>query len=128
LELLLHSRGDETEAGADELPPAGLADRHPVTLLAEDFERLNIEILALYSAELPPAVIHQISRGAREQALIGEMLLADCMMHAASGTLNAAHIANTEKWISGIRGWIEKRKAVYAFNCRRKLFAMRARR
>ena len=122
MQVLLQSRADETELGE-----AG-AEGCPLIGVTQELHRLNGEIRALYKAALPPAVIHQISRGARDQALIGKMMVDDCRLRADDGTLNEAHVANAEQWIASVHSWIEKRKAVYAFNCRRKLFVIRSRR
>lgn len=106
--------------------PAEASDG-PLADFADDLERLNAEILALYGETLPPAVIHQIAGGAREQARIGHLMLDDCLLRAESGHLNAAHVANGRKWIAGVRRWIESRKAKYASNVRRKLYIVRQR-
>ena len=119
---LLQSREDETN----------LACAHPehpaLDRLAVDLEGLNAEIRALCKADLPAALIHRISGGAREQASIAFMMLEDCTARADDGTLTEKHIANVEKWLTGVRGWIEKRKTAYAVNCRRKLCVVRSRR
>ncbi|MBX3548814.1 MAG: hypothetical protein KF748_06615 [Xanthobacteraceae bacterium] len=108
-------------------PVAAHAAGEPLADLAADLERLNGEILALYKAELPPAVIHQITRGAREQAAIANLILDDCMMRAKRGSLNDKHIANARKWIAGARRWIEDRKVNYASNVRRKFYVIKQR-
>lgn len=127
MQVLLQSRAGETGCGEEDFATA-LPEDHALSLLAEDLGRLNIEILALYKAKLPAAVIHQITRGARDQASIAGMLLDDCILRAANGTLTTKHIANASNWIGGVRQWIEKRRAAYAVNCRRKLCVNRARR
>lgn len=117
---VLQSRNSEApsiEAAPENLPLAGLA---------EDLDRLNAEIRSLYKEALPPAVIHQISRGAREQASIGKMILHDCTLRAANGTLNPKHLANAEKWIAGVRRWMEERRVAHAVSARRKLFVIRS--
>lgn len=108
-------------------PAAPEAENDPLTALAEDLERLNAEILALYKAELPAALIHQITRGAREQAAIANLILDDCVMRAKRGSLNTKHIANARKWIAGARRWIEDRKVNYAANIRRKFYVIKQR-
>lgn len=97
----------------------------PLLRIAEDLERLRTEILALYASNLPPAVIHQIARGASEQAMIGRMMLHDCTLRANNGTLNSKHLANARKWNASVRRWIEGKKAAYATGCRRKLHIVR---
>ncbi len=112
----------------EQADPAGApAEVNPLTVLTEDFERLNDEIRALYKAALPPAEIHQLCRGAREQAAIGSMILHDCTLRATNGTLTPAHMANAQKWIAGVRRWIESRQNAYAANVRRKFYVIKPR-
>jgi hypothetical protein len=94
--------------------------------ISEDIERLRTEILALYTSNLPPALIHQIARGASEQAMIGRMMLHDCTLRANNGTLNPKHLANARKWNTSVRRWIEDKKAAYATGCRRKFHVVRS--
>ncbi len=121
VQVLLQSRNGRAEL-------ALAAERDPLATLAEELDRLSGEILALYKAALPPAVIHQITRGASEQAAIGRLMLDDCMLRAAKGTLTPKHVANAEKWIGGVRRFIEKRQAAHALNTRRKLCVVRSKR
>ena len=118
MQVLLQSR--------ENFAPAAI-ENDPLSGLAEDLERLSGEILALYKATLPPAVIHQITRGASEQVAIGRLMLDDCMLRAAKGTLTPKHVANASTWISGVRKFIEKRQAAYKLNTRRKLCVVRSR-
>lgn len=109
-----------------ETNPADAAQPDPLRRIAEDLELLRSEILALYSAKLPPAVIHQIVRGAHEQAMIGRMMLQDCTLRAGNGTLNPTHLANAHKWNASVRRWIEQKKAAYSTGCRRKFHVVRS--
>ena len=95
--------------------------------LALDLDQLQSEIRALYKAALPPAIIHQITRGAHEQVAIGRMMLDDCMIRAAGEKLTPKHLANAKKWITGVRVWIEKRQALHVTGSRRKLCLVKAR-
>lgn len=122
LQVLLQSRAIETNRAE----ATGHDD--PFLALTDDLDQLGEEVRALYKSDLPPAVIHQISRGAREQIAIGRLILDDCMLRAARDTLTPKHMANAEKWIAGVRNWIEKRKTAYAVNCRRKLCVVKSRR
>ncbi len=97
----------------------------PVEALGHDLERLHAEILALYTAKLPPAVIHQIARGANEQAEIGRMMLDDCRLRSTDGSLNATHLANTRRWIDGVRRFMENRQTTYGVSIRRKFYVIR---
>ena len=131
MQVLLQSRAGETEHGdtrEEDFATAALPEDHTLNLLAEDLDRLKIEILALYKADLPPALIHLICRGARDQASIAGMLLDDCMLRAAGGTLTPKHVANVSNWIGGVRQWIERRQTAYAVNSRRKLCIAKGRR
>lgn len=107
-------------------PQADAAQADPLRRIAEDLELLRSEILALYSAKLPPAVIHQIVRGAHEQAVIGRMMLQDCTLRAANGTLNPAHLANAHKWNASVRRWIAQKKSAYSTGCRRTFHVVRS--
>jgi hypothetical protein len=107
-------------------PQADAAEADPLLRISEDIERLRAEILALYTSNLPPAVIHQIARGASEQAAIAHMMLHDCTLRANNGTLNPKHLANAHKWNASVRRWIEGKKAAYATGCRRKLHIVRS--
>ncbi len=120
MQILQSSKKETNRARAE-------ASSDPLADFAEDLERLNAEILALYREALPPAIIHQIAGGAREQAGIGHLMLDDCIMRAESGCLNATHIANGRKWVASVRAWIEGRKTKYASNVRRKLYVVKAR-
>lgn len=122
MQALLQSGASETNRAE----AAGHGD--PFLALADDLDQLGEEVRALYKSELPPAMIHQISRGAREQIAIGRLMLDDCMLRAARGTLTPKHMANAGSWIAGVRSWIEKRKTDYAVNCRRKLCVVKPRR
>lgn len=102
------------------------AESHPVAMLEDTLERLGSEIRDLYKAELPPAVIHQIVRGAREQAAIARMMVEDCALRQNNGTLNPKHLANARKWIAGVARWIENRQASYLSGSRRKLCIVRS--
>jgi len=97
----------------------------PVEALDTDLQRLHAEILALYKAKLPAAVIHQIARGAHEQAEIGRMMLDDCRHRSANGTLNETHLANARRWIGGVRRFMENRQTTYGVSIRRKFYVMR---
>lgn len=98
----------------------------PVSLLSADLDRLHEEIRALYKAALPPAVIHKIARGAYEQAEIGGMLLDDCKLRSADGTLNEKHLANARRWLTGVRRYMQSRQTAYGTSTRRKLYLIRA--
>jgi hypothetical protein len=97
----------------------------PVETLGLDLERLHAEILALYKAKLPAAIIHQIARGAHEQAEIGRMMLDDCRHRSANGTLNDTHLANARRWIGGVRRFMENRQTTYGVSIRRKFYVIR---
>jgi len=98
----------------------------PVEELGRDLDALQTEIRALYKAALPAAIIHQITRGAHEQAAIGRLMLDDCRLRAASGSLNAAHLSNTRRWIAGVRRFMENRQTTYAVSIRRKFYVIKA--
>ncbi len=128
MQVLLQSRHDGTDAldaRSDESVLASLPADHPLLRLQADFAQLNTEILALHTEPLPPAVIHRISRGAQEQAAFAEMMLEDCIARAEEGSLNPVHIENTQKWIAGVRRWIEYRRNEYTLRIRRKLCVVR---
>jgi hypothetical protein len=112
----------------EETNPVAAEAIDPVDILADDLEKLNGEILAVYKANLPPAIIHQIMRGAREQAAIGGMMLLDCRQRAADGKLEPKHLANARKWNAGVLRWIENRQTTYTTGSRRKLYVIRSRR
>lgn len=116
----LQSRVDETN------PAEGFAGNDPLALIAEDLERLGGEIRALYKAALPPAIIHQIARGAHEQAAIGRLMLDDCRLRSANGSLNETHLANARRWIAGVRRFMENRQTAYATGTRRKFYVIRS--
>lgn len=122
MQVLLQSREDKTEHGEDAAPERVALDR-----LNADFERLRAEIRAFHKADLPASEIHRIQSGAREQASMALMMLDDCAMRAERGTLNAAHIANVEKWIAGARDWMQKRHTAYTTNVRRKFYLIKPR-
>ncbi len=107
-------------------PETAAEEDEALTALAADCERLNAEILAIYKAVLPAAVIHQIARGASEQAAIGRMMLDDCVLRAEEGKLTPSHLSNARKWNASVRRWIENRKAAYTTGCRRKLILVRS--
>jgi hypothetical protein len=115
----LLARVDETN------PPIAAADDSPLAALALDLEQIRAEILALYKAALPPAIIHQITRGAHEQLAIGRMMLDDCTLREANGTLNPKHLANAKRWIAGVRLWIKNREAAYSASTRRKFYVIK---
>lgn len=98
----------------------------PLSLLSADLDRLHEEIRALYKAALPPAVIHKIARGAYEQVEIGGMMLDDCRLRSANGTLNGNHLANARRWLAGVRRYIQSRQTAYGTSTRRKLYLLRA--
>lgn len=102
------------------------AEAGPLVQISEDTKQLQTEILSLYTSNLPPAVIHQIARGASEQAMIGRMMLQDCALRSSNGTLNSKHIANAHKWNASVRRWIEDKKAAYNSGCRRKFHLVRS--
>jgi hypothetical protein len=118
----LQARVDETN------PPVAALDDSPLATLALDLEQVRTEILALYKAALPPAIIHQITRGAHEQVAIGRMMLDDCMLREANGTLNPKHLANTKRWIAGVRRWMEARETAYGVSIRRKFYVIKSQR
>jgi hypothetical protein len=97
----------------------------PVAALAADLDTLQTEIRSLYKAALPPAVIHQIARGAHEQFAIGRMMLDDCTLRSANGTLNQKHLANTRRWIAGVRRYMESRQTTYGTSIRRKFYVIK---
>lgn len=97
----------------------------PLTLLAIDFEKLDHEIRSLYKAPLPPAIIHQICRAAREQQTIGQMMLDDCQLRAANRTLNDTHLKNLKRWLAGVRRFIEQRQTTYSASIRRKFYLIK---
>jgi hypothetical protein len=121
VQVLLQTRDNRAEAAA-------AAEKHPLAGLAEELDQISSEILALYKAPLPPAIIHQITRGASEQVAIGRLMLDDCLLREARRTLTPKHVANAEKWITGVRQFIEKRQAAYALSTRRKLCVVKSRR
>lgn len=116
----LPSRAGETNPAQD------LAETDPIALLADDLERLRGEIRALYKAALPPAVIHQITRGAHEQAAIARLMLDDCMVRSANGTLNETHLANTRRWLACVRRFMESRRTAHGVSARRKFYVIRS--
>jgi hypothetical protein len=131
LQVLLQSSRGETallDAAEADLSREVLSGEASLALLAAELDRTEAEILALYKSGLPAALIHQIVRGAREQTALGRMLLDDCMLREAKGKLTPKHLANAQRWIGGIRDYMEKRKAAYATNCRRKLCVVRTQR
>lgn len=110
----------------DANPQAEAAEADPLLQISEDIERLRSEILALYASNLPPAAVHQIVRGASEQATIARMMLHDCRLRASNGTLNPKHLANARKWNMSVRRWIEDKKTAYTTGCRRKFHVVRS--
>jgi hypothetical protein len=116
----LQVRVDETN------PPVAVVDDSPLAALALDLEQIRAEILALYKAALPPAVIHQITRGAHEQVAIGRMMLDDCTLREANGTLNPKHLANAKRWIAGVRRYMEAREAAHGIKTRRKFYVIKS--
>jgi hypothetical protein len=121
VQVLLQTRDSRTELATS------AAENHPLAGLAQDLDRLSGEIRALYKAALPPALIHQITRGAAEQVAIGRLMLDDCAAREAKGTLTTKHVANASAWISGVRKFIEKRQAAHVLNTRRKLCVVKSR-
>lgn len=114
------------QARAGETNPSVAGEAQcPVVALIVDLEKLQSEIRALYKAALPPAVIHQIARGAHEQFAIGRMMLDDCTLRSANGTLNEKHLANARRWIAGVRRFMENRQTTYGTSIRRKFYVIK---
>lgn len=104
---------------------AAAAQSDPVAVLAADLEAIRSEIRALYKAPLSAAAIHQIVRGAQEQSAIARMMLDDCVIRAANGSLNEKHLANARRWLAGIRRFMENRQAAYTTGVRRKFYVIK---